>query len=306
MWKTIRATVTIRRLWLLALLALSVMSCERNAPESRTQPAAQGEGTLREEWTGGAAPVPVIGANVDLECDPMPVLAVEPCTYLQSTDAVVWGTVRNVTLATDLMVGSTGPRMSNWEWVTSCEDEGWVEHALRMKVEVSHSFGQELTGTIQVRAGARYVRALDRDVSELQVGQPIGLALHRAEEQGLWSLIGEPMIGLDGDGNIAFGTGINECLDPPVEGLEGASLPEFVDRLSACENSPATSDSSHRRGRIYGEFGAFVYPPGYAAAICHPPADHDHEVPCSTDADCELGLECVYGICEGDGSTPPL
>jgi hypothetical protein len=266
-------------------------------------------GTRSPTTDDGQPPVPRLGGR-DLECLG-PAAPLDTCTWAHSVDAIVWGTLRSVELAYDLLAeeGADG----QWVWVDECS-QGVPDPGLKLVVDVTQSLRGDLSGALEVRAGSADLamrnptleptedgEARWREIglhpgSPLVAGQQVGLALHRVEYDhvAVWSLLREPMTGRDGSGQLRFGTGVGECWEQPPEGLEGRSVSTLAAEVAACLSMDAPASATERRTRQRGA----EEPPYVAAGKCFTGGDLLPLVPpCESDTDCGEGGSCSNGIC---------
>jgi hypothetical protein len=98
----------------------------------------------------------------------------------------------------------------------------------------------------------------------LATGQILGLALHYVPEHDLYSLMGEPMFGVDVDERIIFQPGVGGQ-HGPTEAI-GMTVDEFEAAITACQQS---EDSQERRASIWYSHGPDNQKPHYyRAAYC--------------------------------------
>jgi hypothetical protein len=259
-------------------------------------------------------PVPVIRGPT--RCDGEAPEAPDLCSWLQSTDAVVWARVLAVEFAYDLLI-DRGIGGSGWNWVERCPDV--TSPGLKLGVEVVHGFHGDVSGTLEVRLGRDHLMMLDpspevgpdggvrwvahpdaRGGAPLEPGQLVGLALYRLEHRGepLWSPLYEPMFGLSDVGRVRAGVSARPWPEPFPTGLEGRTLAEASAALAECATLPASTAAVERnearRAWLYDEGRRL--PTRYAAGECFMT---NHEVPtCQRDADCPPIMPvCVFGVC---------
>lgn len=258
----------------------------------------------------GSVPVPLLTSTQD--CETSEESGVGVCDWLLSTDAVVWGTLRRVSLASDLLIHDT---YDEWRWTTTCS--GAVRPALLLEVEVDRVFHGSVPDVIHVRAGSRQAGRLrpmpftgpDGTVEWMEIGlengtplvagRSVGLALHRIAELDVWSLKGEPMFGVMDSGHLVFARPTRSCGVPPVPVIPGASTLDDLQRMLEPCGAVPTEQASMRRRMVDVEWGPAGNhsPEAYAAAVCLEVPETPPPGTCSSDAECGAGEHCVSGTC---------
>jgi hypothetical protein len=247
-------------------------------PLRRTRTLAQGEALMRV-----AAQVP--HAVRSSECGGR--VDTDTCAWAQSADALVVATVREVRL-TDTPVAGPAEH-AEWKWYGTCKK---VAPALQIELDVEQDLHAKISGRATVHVGKRQLdrwaphpsRAADGslewnvaegEVGPLQPGQRVLAALHYVKGQKVWSLMGDMMAAVDGEGVVHTPRG--GCLSRLPSELDQKSVPVALERLGACVAGPLGTQGLELRSkrlRAWGEgdtLGAGSHPAKYMAAECLQP-----------------------------------
>lgn len=210
---------------------------------------------------------------------------------------IVWGTVRDIRLVDNPVVQSVRP--DSWRWVDApCETfkNGWaVEVDIQIEERVG---GLTYTGeTVTAHLGAFHRLSLDpqpvldevgtviwQSAGGLQpvgeepwkVGSKMGFPLHFVEQEGKYSLMGEPVFRSGGDGKLLFQTTKLPIDFGPPEGAGELTALELFSRIEECQEGPSSA-AVRRRSRVVEQWGPHSNGTGdpsfYIAAFCpHPDA----------------------------------
>jgi hypothetical protein len=224
-------------------------------------------------------PVPMLVPPV-AGCDLPGPEAPSLCTWVHSTDAFVWATVRVAEPTNDPAVDGPG---SDWSW-EQCDDP--VFPAAKILAEVERSFKGDLSGIVEVRIGERHNTLLSPGLyfgpggctewwgvepwqgGAMLPGDSVMLALHWVEAHGLavWSLGLEPLVGVDQDGLVRVGSFYQDCREPPPEGVDGMTLPDLLAAVATCMVDEPSAEALERKEQRQAWLTA--RPTMFAAATC--------------------------------------
>jgi hypothetical protein len=238
------------------------------------------------------------------------------CVWALSTDAVIWGELIDVRLIDYPAIRTTGITVNDWEFVDNCE--GPITPAMELDILVESILHGSVPTNITVRVGVTQINRYNpapmegpegqvewvvvgqNPGSPLIIGQKMGLGIHYVSEYNVWSLMGEPMFGIDvsdsGSVSIRFQNFEVECYQPPPTEFDGLDLNGMSLAISAC-GQEWTEEAENRRGlvrRIWGPDGTL--PHYYMTAYCS-----KLDVPqdgCVSDTECPQNETCVDGICQ--------
>jgi len=208
------------------------------------------------------------------------------CEWRSSVDALVLGTVQAVRLVTADPYGRTE---AGWQRVPGCTA---VNPALAFQVRVDRSFGARVSGVVDVAVGSEQVQRFrplpllgkgGEIVWTLQNGEVNGplkdgarvlVGLHRIG--GGWSLMGDAMWGIDGNGDLHVTKRNGDCTSTSPEELDGLPIDALSEALSSCGGADDTRGDHRRTARRRAWGGR---PIDHAAATCvDPPAGGDEPI----------------------------
>jgi hypothetical protein len=236
------------------------------------------------------------------------------CAWAASLDAIVFAELRDIRLVDAPTVAYTNdmgiPWKDRWEYVDECNT--MISPALVLDLDIKHTLRGELTGEVSARVGNRHLGQLspfpyrkeDGSIGwrnavreelggeQLEVGQMIGLGLHYLPEHDVWSVMGEPMFGVDGRGGIRFQRRVG--FDPGPEAATGLEVSELASVAGACSSSPESDERRESYRRSWGPDGR--RPTHYLAAKCVN-VDADPTDTCASDTDCDKGFICIHREC---------
>jgi hypothetical protein len=273
---------------------------------------AQGAASAAPAATAAAA-ITVPGQVEDGNCtDAERAAAPDACTWAVSTDAVVWGVLRDIRLvdAPAIAAWNTGAK---WQWAQGCDA---IDPALELVIDVQRvlSGDRSLSGALTVKVGARQRQHFDpmpvldaggrlawekigtSSGGALRIGQPIGLPIHYIAEFGVWSLMGERPFTLDAGGAIALQDRRGSCSEPAPAAVIGQSLDGLGRALASC---PASAAGDARRARTRALWGAAQDPTAFLAALCFRKQAPLAAGTCVATSDCAGRQTCVAGVCRG-------
>ncbi|HUT99974.1 MAG TPA: hypothetical protein VM425_00890 [Myxococcota bacterium] len=197
--------------------------------------------------------------------------------------------------------------------------DGSTNMAMELDVRIDKTIRGDLDGKIIVHIGNQQLLlfypqplpaqsgGIDWVYGSKKTGKPlgpglkVGLALHRVEKYEIWSLMGEPMFGLDDTQNspvIVFQQVFDECgFKPPAE-LNGLAFDQFIELVGSYKEEDCADAAAERRQLITNVWG--LVPDSFMAAVCMPHSQSDEPVPesCTVNADCGPTQTCVNGWCQ--------
>jgi hypothetical protein len=237
--------------------------------------------------------------------------APDACSWAASTDAVVWGVIRDIKLVDTPAVAAWNSK-DGWQWATECDA---VNPAIELVIDVRRvlSGDKSLVGPLTVKIGTRQREHFDpmpvRDArgalawekigtskgGPLTIGQDIGLPLHYVTEFQVWSLMGESPFSLGPSGAIAFQDRRGQCGEPSPIAVAGQALDAVARSLASC--APATAAGNARRSRMRALWGAAQDPTAFMAAACFRKQPPPGPGTCVISADCDGVQQCIAGAC---------
>lgn len=205
----------------------------------------------------------------------------ETCTWAGAADAVVVARVRDVRLVDTPVAGPA--KDAAWKWYRTCST---TSPALEIDVDVERDFRAKLSGRVTVHMGKRQVDMLapspnrgpdgslqwltsPRDPKPLAAGQKVLMALHYVAEQAVWSLMGELVSGIDGDGTVHVPRA--GCSNRTPTELDEKSMAFVSSRIGSCLESPPSAAAQAWRAQRQRIWGSAAHPARYLAAECIEP-----------------------------------
>lgn len=287
-----------------ALLWLWVAGCE-----------SDGEAGLaaKPDARAGATPLPSILDGEKHSNEPGPSL----CEWAGSVDAIVFGEVREIRLVDTPAIEKTSDIEEDREdaWRSRDDDcPGTISPAVEIEVEVHETIRGDLEGRVTARVGNSYrglwqplpARGEDGGIDwlgadredmygePLEVGQRLGLALHYLPEHDTWSVMSEPMFGLNAEGDIAFQG--RHGVEPEPD-IDERDLPGLAEAAASCEDSSAADERRDEMWQKWGPDGR--RPTAYLAAWCIIPEEDPPAWPeCESREECESDMRCIQGACQ--------
>ncbi len=294
-----------------------LLACQSQVDEGRFDPTAEGAGDPPEvgqvsEPVSIAAPsqasLPAVVEEGD--CAERHGQTLDACDWVNSVDAVVYGTVADLRFVDAPLVGA-GSSPGEVVEVSECDT---VDPALVIALDVAEVLSGTAPKRVEVQIGARELSSWsprpipDRDGSvkwletsggkftgTLSVGQRLGLALHSAGASGSWALLGEPLFEVDGHQAVHFQERV-ECTEPAPNGalsdLSGlrSTARSCAGKATAAANARQTRARAVNGPRSLGTKAA-------TAAWCMQAPKDKAPGECDTGLDCPGGSVCQSGTC---------
>lgn len=257
----------------------------------------------------------------DEDGEPRP--EVDVCTWANSGDLLVVGTVKEMRMVHAPFVGSDNA--THDKILDTCH--GIVSPAFAMDVTVEQKLaGDDGQGTkeMTIYVGQQQCATFNpmpisdghsgklswenknlRDLgSPLQVNQTIGALVHKvpglhddgsATGGDQWSLMGESLFTVDADGHIVFQKQIGYTSGLVPTHKADLTRDELVDALAACDGPSNASDE--RRAYMRTTWGPDGRNPSYyRAGVCFQP-EASQKQECESDEECDPDSTCQNGIC---------
>lgn len=280
---------------------------EREAP-TIIEPIARPYDSISADW----ASVEPEKDGTPWELPDCPSRQVSTCGWALAADALVVATVEAIHLASEPAVKID---VFESQPVPTDECDG-VEHALRLELQVKELlFGEGpspgpltlQTGSIRRRAMSpipvpgpdESIDWLGPEPPPLAVGRTMILAMHRISTMDSWSLLGEPLAWVEGDGRInlqGLKNMIFDCEEQLPGAIAGMSVEELRRELASCPQSDPEAEV--RLSAMRGFWGDPGRPEHFIAATCFPKEVKHPEGHCYISADCLFPQECIENRCQ--------
>ena len=219
------------------------------------------------------------------------------CVWAKSVDAIVWGEISELRFPEFPAVTADGGQE-----VWTCA--GPVDEPLEIALTVEDIIMGAAPSEVSVRVGFDQLDEWQPrpalhpsgaevwvgDGPKLEIGQKLGLALHKAPNGTMWGILGERLFVERADSTLLV-QAYSQCQEPAPQGLDGMTRASLRAALAACQE---TQESQYRRALLAGAWDnrkTWAYA-GYCFEPTSPPSG------CASAADCPADRpSCVSGNC---------
>ena len=242
----------------------------------------------------------------------------DPCAWASSTDAVIWGTLVELSLTDVPIIDQT---FADWTWTDACDDPDIVFPAVRLRVAVDNVLHGDAPSDVVVAMGEEQLRGFIPFIRRspetqgvvwvpnepaFQVGQQVGMAVHYVPEYDVWSLMGETVFWSSRDSLLEFWRySDTSSVDPPPVGAEEMTIDQLAERVAGCSASDAADARRARLWNTWGHADGNGAPNRYFSSRCWRAPTEPRG--CESHADCGSDEQCDDRFCVSceDGLCPP-